>query len=483
MATDVDTPAAGSGFAARTRIALGVIVVMQLMLTVDLMIVTVALPSIGADLDFTESGLAWVVNAYGLALGGLMLLGRRFGDTFGRRRVFLAGVALFTAASLVGGFATSDWWFLASRALQGVGAALAMPNCLALIFGLFPKGPDRTKAITISSATASSGAVVGLLLGGVLTSALSWRWVMFVNVPIGVAILMLGAIYLPEHERKMGRFDLLGGITSAVGVALLVYGLSEGGAVGWSSPWVWGSLSIGAVLFGTFLLIERRVAEPIMPLSLFAERNRVAAYVAAVVVTGTMIGMSFFLTMFVQGPLGMSPLLTGVAFLATGTALVAAAMFVGGLIRAIGERLTMVIGGASLVVGYLWLSTLSLDSNYWGGIFGPLVLVGVGMAFTLVPATEMAGAGVGATNYGAASSTYNTMQQLGGSIVLAVLVAVFQACLPGAEAPPDVALVAGLAPGFVTAAIMAGCVCLVSLLVRGRSADARAEAVPAGELR
>lgn len=463
---DVRTP--------RTGIALTIIVVMQLMLTIDLMIVTVALPSIGAELGFTESGLAWVVNAYGLALGGLMLLGGRFGDTFGRRRMFLVGVVLFTIASFAGGFATTDWWFLTCRALQGVGAALAMPNSLALIFGLFREGPERTKAITISASASSSGAVVGLLLGGLLTTGLSWRWVMFVNVPVGIAIFVLALIHLREQERKRGRFDVAGAVTSAVGVAMLVYGLSEAGETGWTAPSVWVPLIVGVVLFAVFVFIERRAPEPIMPLSLFADRNRVAAYIAAVLVTGTMIGMSFFLTMFVQGPLGFSALLTGLAFLATGMALVGASMFVGSVMRRIGERWTMVIGGVLLVGGYLWLAMLTLDSNYWSGILGPLIFVGVGMAFTLIPATEMAGADVGSTNYGAASSTYNTMQQLGGPIVLVVLVSVFQTAshqvtVPsGAENSADYALATGIAPGFVTAAILAACVCLVSLLVRRR---------------
>ncbi|MDN5724300.1 MAG: MFS transporter [Propionibacteriales bacterium] len=452
-------------------IALAIIVAMQLMFTIDLMIVTVALPSIGAELNFSQGGLAWVVNAYGLALGGLMLLGGRFGDTFGRRRMFLIGAALFTMASFAGGFATTVWWFLICRALQGVGAALAMPNCLALIFGMFEKGPQRTRAIAISASASSSGAVVGLLLGGVLTTGLSWRWVMFVNVPIGLAILALAVIHLREQDRKGGRFDLAGAVTSAVGVALLVYGLSEAGEGGWSSPSGWLPLIGGAVLFGAFLLIERRAAEPIMPLSLFVDRNRVAAYVAAVLVTGTMIGMSFFLTMFLQGPLGFSPLITGVAFLATGLALVTASMFVGTVMKRIGERATMLIGGLLLLAGYLWLSQLTLASNYWSGVLGPLICVGMGMACTLIPATEMAGADVGSTNYGAASSTYNTMQQLGGPIVLAILVAVFQTAARGVTAGSagDVAnrtLDAGMTPAFIAAAVLAGCVCLVSLLVR-----------------
>lgn len=461
----------GVGELPRTRIALTTIVVMQLMLTIDLMIVTVALPSIGAELNFTDGGLVWVVSAYGLALGGLMLLGGRFGDTFGRRRLFLVGVAVFTLASFGGGFATAGWWFLVCRALQGVGAALAMPNCLALIFGLFPQGPARTQAITISASASSSGAVVGLLLGGVLTTGLSWRWVMFVNVPIGLMVFLLALIYVREQERKRGRFDVAGTVASAVGVSLLVYGLSEAGVVGWKSLVVWVALAVGASLFGVFLLVERRAPQPLMPLSLFSDRNRVAAYTVAVLVTGTMIGMSFLLTMFVQGPLGFTPLTTGVSFLATGLALVAASVFVGTVIARIGEQFTMLIGGVLLLGGYLWLSTLTLESTYWGDILGPLIFVGAGMAFTLIPATEMAGADVGSTNYGAASSTYNTMQQLGGPIVLAILVAVFQTALQHAKLDTTDhdghrALDAGMTPGFITASILAGCVCLVCLLVR-----------------
>lgn len=471
MEAKVDMSQSRGGVSPRSGIALTIIVAMQLMMTIDLMIVTVALPSIGADLNFTEGGLAWVVNAYGLALGGLMLLGGRFGDSFGRRRMFLIAVALFTVASLLGGFATSDAWFLACRVAQGIGAAMAMPNCLALIFGLYPRGPERTRAITISAAASSSGAVLGLLLGGILTSTLSWSWVMFVNVPVGVAIFVLATIYLREQERKRGRFDLAGGITSAFGVALLVYGLSAGGESGWNTPSVWWPLLVGAVLFVVFLFIERRAPDPIMPLSLFTDRNRVAAYVAAVLVSGTMIGMSFFLTMFLQGPLGFSPLMTGVGFLATGLALVSASMFVGTIARHIGERWTMAMGGVVLVGGYLWFTVLNLDSSYWGGIFGPLVCVGIGMAFTLIPATEMAGADVGSTNYGAASSTYNTMQQLGGPVVLAIMVAIFQSssqrALDGGSA--ELSLVAGMKQGFVTAAILAACVCLMSLLVRSRA--------------
>ena len=456
----------------RAGIALTVIVVMQLMLTIDLMIVTVALPSIGTDLNFSEGGLAWVVNAYGLALGGLMLLGGRFGDGFGRRRMFMIGVAVFTVASLTGGFANSPEWFLVSRVLQGVGAALAMPNCLALIFGLFPEGPARTKAVTISASAASSGAVVGLLLGGVLTEGLSWRWVMFVNVPVGLVVLVLAMIYLREQEVKRGRFDLAGAVTSAVSVALLVFALSEAGSTGWGSSSTWMPLLAGSALFAVFLLIERRASAPIMPLSLFADRNRIAAYVAAALVAGTMIGMSFFLTMFVQGPLGFSPMLTGLAFLSTGLALVASSMFVGSVMRSVGERWTMVGGGVSLIAGYLWLTMLTATSGYWDGIFGPLVLVGIGMAFTLIPATEMAGADVGSSNYGAASSTYNTMQQLGGPVVLAVLVAVFQSASQGIEVPAGIedtagyVLTAAMEPGFIAAAVLAAGVCLVSLLVR-----------------
>lgn len=460
--------------AGRKGIALTLIVVVQLMLTIDLMIVTVALPSIGKDLGYTETGLAWVVNAYGLALGGLMLLGGRLGDTFGRRRLFLAGIVLFTSASLVGGFAMYDWWFLACRALQGVGAAMVMPNCLALILSLFPAGPERTKAIATSAAASSSGAVVGLLLGGVLSTGLSWRWVMFVNVPVGIAVLVLAPLYISEQSRIRGRFDVAGALTSALGVALLVYGLSHAGEAGWSTVLVWAPILLGAAMFVAFVAVERRAPQPIMPLSLFSDRNRVTAYISAVLVTGTMIGMSFFLTMFVQGPLGFSALLAGVSFLTTGFALVISSILVVGMVQKIGERWMTFIGALMLIAGYLWLATISLESGYWGTIFGPLALVGVGMACTLIPATEMAGAGVDSDNYGAASSTYNTMLQLGGPFVLAILVTMFTSAAKSVTVPADVpddqieyyVLTESMAPGFFAAAILAVGVAVTSLFIR-----------------
>ncbi|MFI9505147.1 MFS transporter [Nocardia sp. NPDC052566] len=464
----------GAQPAGRTGTALAIIVVVQLMLTIDLMIVTVALPSIGKDLGYSETGLAWVVNAYGLALGGLMLLGGRLGDTFGRRRVFLVGIALFTLASLAGGFAMYDWWFLACRALQGMGAALCMPNCLALILSLFPAGPERTKAIATSAAASSSGAVVGLLLGGVLSTGLSWRWVMFVNVPVGIAVFILAPLYITEQSRIRGKFDIAGALTSALGVALLVYGLSHAGESGWSTVSVWLPILLGAAMFIIFTMVERRASQPIMPLSLFRDRNRVTAYISAVLVTGTMIGESFYLTMFMQGPLGFSALLTGFAFLTTGFALVISSTLVIGLMQKIGERWMTFIGALMLIAGYLWLTTLSLDSGYWGTIFGPLALTGVGMAATLIPATEMAGAGVESDSYGSASSTYNTMLQLGGPFVLAILVTVLTTAAKGITAPADVpgdqtdyyVLTESMSPGFVTAAILAVGVAVTSLFIR-----------------
>lgn len=460
--------------AGRTGTALAIIVVVQLMLTIDLMIVTVALPSIGRDLGYSENGLAWVVNAYGLALGGLMLLGGRLGDTFGRRRIFLGGIVLFTVASLVGGFAMTGWWFLACRGLQGVGAALVMPNCLALILSLFPAGPERTKAIATSAAASSSGAVVGLLLGGVLSTGLSWRWVMFVNVPVGIAVFALAPLYIREQARIRGKFDIAGALTSALGVALLVYGLSHAGESGWSTVSVWLPILVGAALFVAFTMVERQAAQPIMPLSLFRDRNRVTAYISAVLVTGTMIGQAFFLTMYLQGPLGFSALLTGFAFLTTGFALVISSTLVIGLMQKIGERWMTFLGALLLVAGNLWLTTLSLDSGYWGTIFGPLALTGVGMAATLIPATEMAGAGVESDNYGSASSTYNTMLQLGGPLVLAILVTVLTSAAKGITVPADVpadqadhyVLTASMAPGFMTATILAIGVAVTSLFIR-----------------
>ncbi len=290
---------------------LAVILTAQLMVVLDATIVNVALPHIQRSLHFSSSSLSWVLNAYVLTFGGLLLLGARSGDLLGRRRTFMAGIALFSLSSLAGGFATSGVMLLAARALQGVGGALAAPAALALLTTFFPEGAARVRAIGLFTTVSAAGGALGLVAGGLLTEWASWRWVMFVNVPIGLAVLLVGRAVLIETERRHGRFDLAGAITSTAGMTAVVFGLVEAGSGGWAAPVTIGSLVAGVALLGLFVQIEKTAPEPILPLRILADRTRASANVARGLGYAGMYGMIFFLTQFLQDIQGHSSLITG----------------------------------------------------------------------------------------------------------------------------------------------------------------------------
>src|SRR5579863_9703910 len=307
------------GWRRNPSVVLGVILSAQMMVVLDATIVNVALPHIQRSLGFSSSSLSWVLNAYVLAFGGLLLLGARSGDLLGRRRTFLAGVALFSVSSLVGGFATSSAMLLAARAFQGVGGALAAPAALALLMTVFPEGAARVRAIGLFTTVSAAGGAMGLVAGGLLTQWTSWRWVMFVNVPIGLAVLLVGSAVLVETERRHGRFDLTGAITSTAGATAVVFGLVEAGSHGWGAPVTVGSLAGGLALLGLFVRVEKTAPEPILPLQILADRTRASANVARGLGYAGMYGMIFFLTQFLQDIQGHSALVTGVGFLPTPT--------------------------------------------------------------------------------------------------------------------------------------------------------------------
>ena len=301
----------------RLGLALFVIATAQLMVVLDATIVNVALPHIQTALGFSGSGLEWVVNAYALTFGGLLLLGGRAGDILGRKRVFIAGIILFSAASLLGGFATSEAWLLGARALQGVGGAIVAPTALSLITTNFPEGRPRNRAMGVYAAMSIGGAAVGLLVGGMLTTYVSWRWVFFVNVPIGIMVALLAPRVLGESQRRPGRFDLPGAITGTLGLVALVYGLTSAattpnGVSHWGDTKVLVSLSAAVVLLAAFVVIEARSKYALMPLRIFRDRNRSAANLVMLCVGTAMFGMFFFLTLFVQHVWGYSALKTGV---------------------------------------------------------------------------------------------------------------------------------------------------------------------------
>ena len=296
-------------------LALAIIVTCQLMIILDATVVNIALPRIQSSLHFSATNLSWVLNAYTLAVAGLLLLGGRAGDILGRRRMFIGGIALFTVASLLGGFATSSWWLLAARAAQGVGAAGAAPGALSLIATNFEEGPERNRALGIFSAVSAAGGSLGLILGGLLTAWASWRWVLFINVPIGIAVVALAPHFIRESERRAGRFDLAGALTSTIGMVSLVYGFIRAASSGWGDDVCRLALAIAVVFLALFLSVEARIREPIVPLHLFANRNRASAYLSMLLLPATMFGMFFFLSQFVQDVLGFSPIKAGLAFL------------------------------------------------------------------------------------------------------------------------------------------------------------------------
>ncbi len=407
-------------------LALVVIAAAQLMVVLDATIVNVALPHIQAALGFSGSGLEWVVNAYALTFGGLLLLGGRAGDILGRRRVFIAGIVLFATASLLGGFATSQAWLLGARAIQGVGAAIVAPTALSLITTTFPEGPRRNRAMGVYAAMSIGGAAIGLLLGGVLTSYVSWRWVFFVNVPIAIVVALMAPRVLGESERHTGRFDLPGAITGTGGLAALVYGLSSAattanGVSHWGDTKVLVSLAASVVLLVSFVLIESRSKHPLLPLRLFRDRNRTGANLILLCVGTALFGMFFFLTIFVQTVWGYSPVKTGVAYLPMVGTIMLMAGVSSQLVGRIGARPLLIAGSSLATGGMFWLSRITEHSTYVGGLLGPIIVTAAGLGMLFMPLTLVALNKVQERDAGVASSLVNTGQQVGGSIGLAIL--------------------------------------------------------------
>jgi EmrB/QacA subfamily drug resistance transporter len=410
----------------RLGLALAVIATAQLMVVLDATIVNVALPHIQDALHFSGTNLEWVVNAYALAFGGLLLLGGRSGDLLGRRRIFIFGILLFTGASLLGGFATSQAWLLGARVLQGVGGAFAAPTSLSLIAVTFPEGRPRNRAMGVYAAMSISGAAVGLIAGGLLTSYANWRWVFFVNVPIGLAVALLAPRVLGESERRPGRFDLPGAITGSLGIAALVYGLSNAattanGISHWGDTKVVASLVAAVVLLVTFGFIEVRSKHALVPIRVLRSRSRTGSYLISLCVGTAIFGMFFFLTVFVQTVWGFSPLRTGLSYLPMVAAIMIASGIASQYVARIGARSLAITGSALAAGGMLWLSQVTEHSTYVGGLLGPMMIVGFGMGLIFVPMSLVALAGVPNNDAGVASSLLNTGQQVGGSIGLALL--------------------------------------------------------------
>jgi EmrB/QacA subfamily drug resistance transporter len=413
----------------RLGLALLVIATAQLMVVLDATVVNVALPHIQTALGFSGGGLEWVVNAYALVLGGLLLLGGRAGDQFGRRRMFMAGLLLFSAASVVGGLATSQAWLLAARAVQGAGGAIVAPTALALIATTFPEGRPRNRAMGVYSAMSAAGGAVGLLAGGLLVTYASWRWVLFINVPIGIGAALAALVVLPGAPGRIrvpGRFDLGGAITGTGGVAALVYGLSNAatspdGTSHWGDANVLAALTAGVVLLAAFAVIEARSHHALMPVRLLRNRDRAGAILMMLAVGTIVSGAFFFLTLFVQELWGYSPLKTGVTFLPFTVALLAGTAAAARLVARIGPRPLLMAGSAASAGGLFWLSRMTEHGTYLGGLLGPSLITGAGLGLLFVPLSLVALARVGEADTGVASSLLNAGRQVGAAIGLAVL--------------------------------------------------------------
>ncbi|WP_406863663.1 MFS transporter [Streptomyces sp. HUAS MG47] len=463
-------------------IALFVIASCQLMVVLDITIVNIALPHIQSALDFSTTNLSWVVNAYTLTFGGLLLLGGRAGDILGRRRVFIFGVLLFGLASLLCGVAQSSWQLLAARALQGVGGAISSPTSLSLITTNFDEGPERNRAFGVFAGVSAGGGAIGLLAGGILVEWLDWRWIFFVNVPIALLIAFLTPRHVKESERHPGHFDLMGALTSTLGMVALVYGFIRAAQEGWRDPLTLASFAVAVVLLVGFILVEQRSRQPITPLHMFADRNRAGTYGMMLCLAAAIFGMFFFLTLFVQQVLDFSPLEAGLAFLPVSAVIAVAAGFTSQLLPRWGPKPFMVAGSLFLAVGLSWLTLTDVHSTYAGSILGPMLTFAAGMGLMFVSLTLMALSGVEPHEAGAASGLLNATQQVGGSLGLSILVTVFgtvsrneaddqipaflaqatplekaQFARTGQLPPPwgDEVLTAGVAAGFIIAAAFA----------------------------
>ncbi len=395
----------------------------QFMVVLDATIVNVALPTIQKDLNFSETDLQWIVNAYTLTFGGFLLLGGRAGDLIGRKRVFLVGVVLFTAASAMCALAQNDTWLILTRGVQGLGAALVSPAALSIVTATFREGAERTKALGVWSAIAVGGGAVGLLLGGVLVEYLSWPWIFVINVPVGIATLLLSLRFVPESkdEHAHRSFDLAGATAVTGGLIALVYGIVRSAELGWGSGEVIAILAVAAVLLIGFVVIEHRSSEPLVRLSIFAVRTVRAANVSMFVVACGIFSMFFFNTLYVQRVLGYSALQAGLAFLPFTAGIIIGAGASQKLIARLGAREVPVIGLAFAVVGMLLFLRLSTDSSYLPDMLPGIMLASVGMGLTFVPVTLIATSGIPVDDAGLASGLFNTSQQVGGALGLALL--------------------------------------------------------------
>jgi EmrB/QacA subfamily drug resistance transporter len=469
-------------------LALALLAAAQFVVILDASIVNVALPSIGADLNFSQENLSWVVNAYVLVFGGFLLLGGRMADLLGRRRLFMVGLVVFALASLAGGLSQSEGQLIAARAVQGLGGALLSPAALSLVTVLFAEGAERNKAMGVWGAVAGSGGAVGVLLGGMLTEWAGWEWVLFVNVPVGIAAALLAPRLLPESRNEGARhFDFAGAISVTAGLSLLVYTLVDANSAGWGSAQTLGLGALSLALIAAFYVIERRSKAPLMPFpGIFRIRTITGINVSAVLIAAALFSMFFFISLYMQQVLGFSALDAGLAYLPLAVGIIVTAGASAGLVTRFGFKPVLVTGLIVTAAGLLWFTQVDAGGSYVSDLLGPMLLAAVGLGLAFVSMTVAAVSGVEAHEAGLASGLINTSQQIGGALGLAILATVANSRTDDAfatGASQASALTEGFQAAFAVGAgfAIAGAL-LAMVLVSGRASREHAEAARRGEL-
>ncbi len=439
---------------------LAVVAVAQFMVILDSTVVNVALPTVQGALGFSEQSLSWVLNAYTLMFGGFLLLGGRAADRLGRRRLFIAGIGLFSAASLMCGLAQSEGMLLVARGAQGLGGAMVSPAALSIILTTFAEGSERNRALAVWGAIAGAGGAIGLLLGGVLVEALSWRWVFFINVPIGAAVVALAPRIVPESRSESsarGGYDVEGAVAITLGTIALVFTLIKANGWGWTSGRTLAGFAIAAALIAGFVLIERRHEDPLIPLGIFKNRSLAASDATMLVLAAALFGMFFFCTLYLQQVLGYSALKTGLLYLPFSVTLIGASAAASRLVDSFTPKPVLLTGLFIATAGFVILTRVSGHGDYTSHVLPAMIVLGAGLGLSFVPITISATNGVAATESGLASGLLNTTQQVGGSLGLAILSSVSTSRVTSAldsGSPVSLALTHGFKGAFIVAALL-----------------------------
>ncbi|HVF78881.1 MAG TPA: MFS transporter [Solirubrobacteraceae bacterium] len=466
----------------RKWLALALLASTQFVIILDAAIVNVAIPSIGRDLKFSEEDLTWIPNAYALTFGGFLLLGGRMADLLGRRRLFMIGLILFSIASLLGGLSTSETQLIAARALQGLGAALIAPAALSMVTNMFDEGAERNKALGVWGAVSGSGGAAGVLLGGILTEYAGWEWVLWVNVPIGIAVAILAPRMLDESRREsdLRHFDAMGAITVTAGLSLLVFALVDTINEGWGSTQTLTLLAISLALIVAFVFIELRSKDPLMPFKIFRLRTLTGANIVGLLVGAALFAMFFFLSRYMQEVLGYSALKAGLSYLPLALAIIGSAGAASVLVTKLGFKKVLITGMALVAIALVWLAQVPVDGSYLSNLLVPMVIAAIGLGFAFVPVTIAAVSGVSEDESGLASGLINTSQQIGGALGLAVLGTIASsktsdliATAQGAPAAVPGALTEGFQLAFLTGAGFA-VIGIIATLLLIRSEDSQA---------